>query len=87
MAPIAWILPATLDAFRDHGKAENRLEEGIDDARAVLATLARAGISIDDLTARLLDEGVKKFSAAFDELLGSIEKKREADRSPARREP
>jgi transaldolase/glucose-6-phosphate isomerase len=72
------IPPATLDAFRDHGKAENQLEQHIDDARQVLATLSSAGISIDDLTARLLDDGVKGFSAAFDALLGSIEKKRAA---------
>jgi transaldolase / glucose-6-phosphate isomerase len=71
------IPPATLDAFRDHGKAGSRLEENVDEARRVMATLARAGISIDDLTARLLDDGVKEFSAAFDALLGSIEKKRQ----------
>jgi transaldolase/glucose-6-phosphate isomerase len=71
------IPPATLDAFRDHGNARNRLEEEVDEAGEVMATLARAGISIDDLTSRLLDDGVKKFSAAFDALLGSIEKKRE----------
>jgi transaldolase / glucose-6-phosphate isomerase len=69
------IPPATLDAFRDHGKAENQLEQHIDDAQQVLATLAGTGISIDDLTARLLDDGVKGFSAAFETLLRSIEKK------------
>jgi transaldolase / glucose-6-phosphate isomerase len=71
------IPPATLDAFRDHGKGGSRLEENVDEAREAMATLARAGISIDELTARLLDDGVKEFSAAFDALLGSIEKKRE----------
>jgi transaldolase/glucose-6-phosphate isomerase len=69
------IPPTTLDALRDHGNARSRLEENIDDARQVLETLARRGISIDDLTARLLDDGVDKFSAAFDTLLGSIEKR------------
>jgi len=69
------IPPATLDALRDHGNAQSRLEENIDDAREILETLARRGISIDDLTARLLDDGVAKFSAAFDTLLGSIEEK------------
>jgi transaldolase/glucose-6-phosphate isomerase len=69
------IPPPTLNAFRDHGKAQSRLEENIDDAREVLARLTRSGISIDDLTARLLVDGVAKFSAAFDTLLGSIEKK------------
>jgi transaldolase / glucose-6-phosphate isomerase len=72
------IPPATLDAFRDHGQPGSHLEENVDDAREVLAKLARAGISIDDLTARLLDDGVAEFSAAFDTLLASIEKKRSA---------
>lgn len=67
--------PATLDALRDHGTARNRLEENLGDAERVLATLERNGISIDELTARLLDDGVGKFSAAFDVLLGSIDKK------------
>ena len=71
------IPPATLDAFRDHGNAGSRLEDNIDDAKQVMATLARAGISIDELTARLLDDGVKEFSAAFDALMGSVEKKRD----------
>jgi transaldolase/glucose-6-phosphate isomerase len=70
------IPPATLDAFRNHGKAENRLEDNLDDAKQVLATLARAGISIDDLTTRLLDDGVKEFARSFDTLLRSIESKR-----------
>jgi transaldolase/glucose-6-phosphate isomerase len=69
------IPPATLDAFRDHGAASSRLEENIDDARQVLATLARFGISLDALTARLLEEGVQEFSGAFDKLLGAVEKK------------
>jgi len=69
------IPPATLDALRDHGTAQSRLEGNIDDARQVLEALARSGIAIDDLTARLLDDGVGKFSAAFDTLLASIEKK------------
>ena len=71
------IPPATLHAFRvTTASAGSRLEENIDDAKQVMATLAQAGISIDELTARLLDDGVKEFSAAFDALLGSVEKKR-----------
>jgi transaldolase/glucose-6-phosphate isomerase len=70
------IPPATLDAFRDHGKADSRLEDNIDDARQVMATLARADISIDELTTQLLYDGVKAFSAAFDTLMASVETKR-----------
>jgi transaldolase len=67
----------TLEAFRDHGKAENRLEEGIADATSVMATLARTGISIDEITEQLLDEGVSEFSSAFDALMASIGTKRD----------
>lgn len=70
------IPPATLDAFRDHGNAASRLEEDVAGADRVMAELARVGISIDDVTKRLLDEGVAKFSASFDKLLAAIEKKR-----------
>ncbi len=70
------IPPATLDAFRDHGEAANRLEADLDDAKQVMARLARCGVSIDSLTERLLDQGVEAFSSAFDALLGAIEQKR-----------
>jgi transaldolase/glucose-6-phosphate isomerase len=69
--------PATLDAFRDHGRADGRLETDLDDARKVLDALAGAGISLDALTAQLLEEGVREFSAAFDKLLAAIQRKRQ----------
>jgi transaldolase/glucose-6-phosphate isomerase len=71
------IPPATLDAFRDHGKAGDRLEEGVEDAREAMSSLAYLGISIDEVTERLVAEGVKAFSSAFDALMASIEKKRD----------
>jgi len=36
--------PATLDAFRDHGKVRNSLEENVEDAKHVLAELEKSGI-------------------------------------------
>jgi len=76
--------PATLEALRDHGNAENRLEQNLPDAERVLATLAKSGISLDELTQRLLDDGVSKFSSAFDALFASIDKKLHA--APTERE-
>jgi transaldolase/glucose-6-phosphate isomerase len=70
------IPPATLDVFRDHGRAENRLEQDVDAAAQLMASLAATGISIDELTSRLLDEGVKSFAAAFDDIMATIEEKR-----------
>lgn len=65
--------PATLDAFLDHGVARASLTEDVDGARQALAALARQGISLDAVTDRLLDEGVKLFADAFDKLLGAVQ--------------
>src|SRR5262249_5604584 len=42
--------PATLDAFRDHGKVAPTLERNLEQAKEQLAALARAGISLDQVT-------------------------------------
>jgi transaldolase/glucose-6-phosphate isomerase len=68
--------PATLDAFRDHGKLRGSLEEDVSSAERVLADLSRAGISLDAITDQLVDEGVKLFADAFDKLLGAVAQKR-----------
>src|SRR4029077_15108488 len=39
--------PTTMDAFRDHGKVRASLEENVDQAEQMMATLERSGISID----------------------------------------
>ena len=68
--------PATLDAFRDHGKVHDSLEENIDEAKAVLDELAHAGISLDAITAELVKDGVKQFADAADKLYGAVAHKR-----------
>jgi transaldolase / glucose-6-phosphate isomerase len=68
--------PATLDAFRHHGKARDTLESGIDDARRVLADLSDAGISLDAIAAELTRDGVRLFADAADSLLAALAKKR-----------
>ena len=71
--------PQTIDAFRDHGKVNPRaVMEGLDEADAVIARLARAGISIDDVTQRVLDAGVKSFSDSYHQLLAAIERRLKA---------
>jgi transaldolase/glucose-6-phosphate isomerase len=68
--------PATLDAFRDHGKPRDSLEENIEDARRVLAELERSGISLDAITDELVKDGVKLFADAADKLYGAVAHKR-----------
>jgi transaldolase/glucose-6-phosphate isomerase len=70
--------PATLDAFRDHGKLRDSLEENIDDAKRVLAGLEKSGISLDAITAELVRDGVKLFADAADKLYGAVAHKRAA---------
>ncbi|MBI3451232.1 MAG: bifunctional transaldolase/phosoglucose isomerase, partial [Acidobacteria bacterium] len=67
---------ATFDAFRDHGVPRASLAEGLDEARRVMEALPSAGVSMKDVTDRLLTEGVTLFADAFDKLLGAVEKKR-----------
>jgi transaldolase/glucose-6-phosphate isomerase len=68
--------PATLDAFRDHGKVRDSLEENIDDARDALAGLEKSSISLDAITADLVTDGVKQFADAADKLYGAVAHKR-----------
>jgi transaldolase / glucose-6-phosphate isomerase len=68
------IPPATFDAFRDHGQPRETLTEGVEDAKQVMQTLADVGISIDRVTDKLTDDGVRLFEEAFDKLLAAVEK-------------
>ena len=65
--------PATLDAFRDHGRPRASLTEDVDAARDTMAAFAESGIPYRDLTERLLAEGVDLSSAAFGKLLKAID--------------
>ncbi len=66
--------PATLDAFRDHGKPRPSLTENLDGARKTMADLASVGIVMKDVTGKLTADGVKLFADAFDTLLAAVEK-------------
>jgi transaldolase / glucose-6-phosphate isomerase len=61
--------PATLDAFRDHGQPRAKLTEELESAADTMATLAEVGISLKDVTDRLLSDGVELFKDAFGKLL------------------
>src|SRR5229473_636170 len=66
--------PATIDAFRDHGKLRKSLTENVAGAQKVMDDLASAGISIKEVTTQLTTDGVKLFADAFHKLLGVVEK-------------
>lgn len=80
------LAPATFDAFRDHGHLRESLTEGIEAAQDTMETLARVGISMQDVTDKLLVDGIKSFSDAFHKLLAAVERSdRGARGSPERK--
>lgn len=68
----------TLNAYRDHGNPQARLENELDSAQNTLAALAQLGIDLDQVTQQLEDEGVDKFAKSYDHLIKTIDEKRAA---------
>jgi transaldolase/glucose-6-phosphate isomerase len=68
--------PATMEAFLDHGRPRMSIEEDVAGAEAAMNALAKAGISIDEITSRLVEDGVKLFAEAAHHLYAAVQKKR-----------
>lgn len=68
--------PATYAAFRDHGSAQPRLTENLDQAHAVLVELARTGIDLEVVTRQLEDAGVQLFAEAYGKIIQCIRTKK-----------
>jgi transaldolase/transaldolase/glucose-6-phosphate isomerase len=73
----------TIDAYRDHGRPELRLERELDRAESTMRDLAAAGVDLNAVTDRLEHEGVRKFTESYDKLIAAVEHKREATRGEA----
>jgi transaldolase/glucose-6-phosphate isomerase len=67
---------ATIDAFREHGKLRDSLKDDAAGAQRLLGELSRAGISLDRVTDKLVEDGVRLFADAADKLLAAVAKKR-----------
>lgn len=67
--------PATLDAFRDHGRAKETLNKGLEKAEKQVHELRGLGIDLDGITERLQVEGLNAFTKSYDQLLASLEEK------------
>ncbi len=68
------IPPATFEAFREHGRPRASLMEDVESAADTMATLREIGVSMKDVTEKLLVEGVQLFSDAFAKLLKAVER-------------
>ena len=71
---------ATLEAFRDHGTALATLDQGVPEARAMIANFAALGFDLNALTQQLEDEGVEKFKQPFGKLLQALTERAAAKR-------
>jgi transaldolase len=67
--------PATLAAFQDHGRARRAVDQGVDEAMRTLAALEAVGISLQEVTDKLLRDGLASFQKSFDSLLAGLERK------------
>jgi transaldolase len=72
------LAPASIDVLHkgDAHLEADTVERDLDDARAVMAGLADAGVDFDDVTATLEREGVESFSTSFHDALNTLEKRR-----------
>jgi transaldolase len=67
----------TITAFSDHGRIERTLDRDLEAAHGAIRAVEDQGISMKRVTDELIDEGVASFGKSFDELIETIESKRE----------
>jgi transaldolase len=67
----------TIEAFLEHGKIERTLDRDLEAARQAIRDVEAQGITMKRVTAELIDEGVASFGKSFDDLIATIESKRE----------
>lgn len=70
------IPPATMDAFRDHGIVRRTLDTDLAAADKTMNDLEKAGISMKQITDKLLDDAIKLFDEAFEKLLAAVEQRK-----------
>jgi transaldolase len=73
---ITTVPPATLDAFRDHGRVRVTLGTEDKEAEAVLAAATALGLDVHAITEQLQADGIKAFASSFDQLIATLGKKR-----------
>jgi transaldolase/glucose-6-phosphate isomerase len=69
--------PKTLEAFLDHGDPQVTIYDEIDQAKDDFVKFAELGLSIDEITTTLEEEGLASFNSGFDKLLDVIEERRQ----------
>jgi transaldolase len=73
---ITTVPPATLDAFRDHGRVRVTLGTDEQDTDAVLGAAAALGLDLHAITEQLQADGIKAFASSFEQLANAMREKR-----------
>jgi transaldolase len=69
----------TIEALSDHGKLrENTIEDDLEETRQLFGKLGSVGIDIEKVAQQLENEGIQKFTEAYDNLLNDLAKKKAA---------
>ena len=64
--------PALIDAFKDHGETRVTVTENVEDSVRIIRELEGVGVSMKDVTDKLLTDGLASFQKSFDTLLAGI---------------
>ena len=67
--------PATIDAFKDHGVVAKNVDKKVAAAEGLLKEIEAVGISMREVTEKLLVDGIASFQKSFDELIAGLESK------------
>jgi transaldolase len=67
--------PATIEAFADHGVVEKTVDKRVAVAEGLLKEIEAVGISVREVTEKLLVDGIASFQKSFDELIAGLESK------------
>ena len=70
--------PALIDAFRDHGDVQRTVDKRLGAAEGLLREINAVGISMKDVTDKLLADGLASFQKSFETLTAGIERKMDA---------
>ena len=69
--------PETLETYRKEGTPSATLEQDLDESHQVLTELEALGISVDDATQQLENEGTEKFVKPFESLMETLDEAKE----------
>lgn len=67
--------PATVEAFRDHGRVAQTITQGLPEAKQTMSALAEVGIDFNEVTDTLLEEGLASFAKSYHALIAGVAQK------------